>query len=256
MKKQYRTFEEAKKFVKKLNLKTKDEWGIYVKSGKLPDNIPRSPDNTYKKQGTWKGWGDWLGTGVIANQYISYMLFEDAKKFVEKLKLKNREEWKKYCRSGQKPGDIPTAPNNTYNKQGTWTNWGDFLGTGYVANQNREYRSFEETREFVINLKLKNQKDWYDFSRSKKKPSDIPNYPNSFYKKQGTWTNWGDFLGTGNVANQNREYLSIIEAKIEARKIAKKLGIKNESEWSKAYREGKIPKNLPSSLWNQYGKKK
>jgi hypothetical protein len=36
--------------------------------------------------------------------------FESAREFVKKLGLKNQKEWKKYCKSGKKPDDIPSAP--------------------------------------------------------------------------------------------------------------------------------------------------
>ena len=46
------------------------------------------------------------------------------------------------------------------------------------------------------------------------------------------------------------------EAKIEARKIAKKLGFVAgkgvEKQWTDAWKAGKIPKNLPSNLRNHY----
>ena len=51
---------------------------------------------------------------------------------------------------------------------------------------------------------------------------------------------------------KNRVFLPMIEAKIEARKIAKKFGIKTQKDWSEDYSAGQIPKNLPSSLWNVY----
>ena len=45
--------------------------------------------------------------------------FSDAKKFVHKLKLTDRDSWDKYARSGKKPDDIPAAPwHNTNTKVG------------------------------------------------------------------------------------------------------------------------------------------
>jgi len=54
----YLNFFDAKKFVKKLNLKSLSEWQMYSKT-KRPLNIPGHPDNIYKKQ--WKGWYDFSG---------------------------------------------------------------------------------------------------------------------------------------------------------------------------------------------------
>jgi len=47
-----------------------------------------------------------------------------------------------------------------------------------------------------------------------------------------------------------------IEAKIEARKYQKKLGIKTKTQWIEAHRAGKIPANLPRYLANIYGDKR
>ena len=63
------------------------------------------------------------------------------------------------------------------------------------------------------------------------------------------------WLGTGTVANQKKVYLPPIEAKIEARKYQKKLGIKTEIQWIEAHKAGKIPANLPRYLANIYGPK-
>ena len=51
MKKQYRDFESAREFVKKLDLKNRREWREYVKSGNKPDDIPAAPWAVYKE---WK----------------------------------------------------------------------------------------------------------------------------------------------------------------------------------------------------------
>ena len=61
-KKQWRPFEEAKKFVRSLKLKNQDEWMEYSKSDERPSDIPTNPHAAYKNDG-WKSLGDWLGTG-------------------------------------------------------------------------------------------------------------------------------------------------------------------------------------------------
>jgi hypothetical protein len=65
--------------------------------GEKPPDIPTDPSNTYSAN--WKNFGDWLGTGRIADQYREYRTFEYAREFVRKLGLKSAAEWKKYCSS-------------------------------------------------------------------------------------------------------------------------------------------------------------
>jgi len=48
----------------------------------------------------------------------------------------------------------------------------------------KEFRSFNYARKFVHTLKLKNQKEWELYRKSKNKPDDIPSGPRYTYKKQ------------------------------------------------------------------------
>ena len=40
--------------------------------------------------------------------------FKSAREFVRKLNLKGQKEWLDYCKSGNKPDDIPSSPWNVY----------------------------------------------------------------------------------------------------------------------------------------------
>ena len=57
----------------------------------------------------------------------------------EKLKLKNEREWLNYCKSGNKPADIPSVPRHQYPKK--WKGLGDWLGPFTIAPQNKKFRS-------------------------------------------------------------------------------------------------------------------
>ena len=185
---EFRPFEEAREFVRSLNLKNNSEWREYHKSGSKPDDIPANPGRTYSNEG-WQGYGDWLGTGTR-----EYRAFEVARDFVQSLNLKNNMEWREYCKSGNKPDNIPTTPDYTYKNKG-WQGYGDWLGTGNIANRDKEYRPFEDAREFVRKLDLKSRKEWNEYCKSGYKPDDIPAYPNGVYKNKG-WQGVSDWLGT------------------------------------------------------------
>jgi hypothetical protein len=55
-----------------------------------------------------------------------YRPFEEARKYARDLGLKNQLEWQQWSKSGQRPDDIPSAPNEVY--EGQWRGWGDWLG--------------------------------------------------------------------------------------------------------------------------------
>lgn len=117
--------------------------------------------------------------------------FNEAKKFVHSLSLKSTKEWKTYCKSGTKPQNIPLYPDRVYEKD--WISWGRLVSTGTVTPR-REYRSFDAARDYVTELGLKNQEEWRKYSKSGKKPKDLPANPTSVYRKH--WKGWGDWLGT------------------------------------------------------------
>jgi hypothetical protein len=233
----FRPFTEAREFVRALNLKGLREWRSYCKSGNKPDDIPTAPEVTYKQD--FKGMGDWLGTGRISSHDMKWRPFKEARDFVRTLNLKSQNEWKDYCKSGNKPDDIPLNLNRTYKKE--WTSVGDFLGTGNVAPQARLYRSFAEAKEFVQKLGLKNTKEWIGYCKSGNKPDDIPSVPYNAYKKD--FTGYGDWLGTGTISTKNRVYRPFKEA----REFVQKLGLKGHKEWEVYCKSGNKPDDIPSN---------
>jgi len=242
---QYRDFESARKFVHSLGLKSQTGWRKYIKSGTKPNDIPSNPQNTYKKQ--WKGMGDWLGTGRIATFNMQYRDFESARKFVHSLGLKSETEWRKYAKSHLKPSDIPSAPNQVYKKQ--WKGMGDWLGTGRIADQYKQYRDFESARKFVHSLGLKSETEWRDFSKSNKKPLDIPTGPGRTYKNKG-WKGYGDWLGTGRIATFNIQFRDFESAK----EFVRKLGLKNFDEWREFCKSPLKPADIPTHPDRPYKK--
>ena len=174
-------------------------------------DIPSKPEDYYKNK-DWTDFGDWLGT--------TYLSFEQAREFVRKLGLKNQKQWRKYCKSKEKPITIPSNPDKTYKNKG-WTDFGDWLGTNTIAPQKRKFLPFEHTRDFVRKLGLKSVAEYENYHKTNK-PKQIPYSPQRYYKNKD-WKGWGDFLGTGTIATQDtgwsiekvKELLrSMIETKI------------------------------------------
>jgi hypothetical protein len=233
----FRPYKEARDFVHKLNLKTQKEWQKYAKSTKRPGDIPGTPEASYKNLG-WEGYGGWLGTGRTSNQDRLFLPYNQAKKVVQKViwngnSLGSGTDFGNWSKSGNRPKNIPSAPDRTYKKEKTWQSWGDFLGTKRVAFQNKQYLSFEDARKFVHKLNLKSRKYWEDYCKSGNKPDEISSSPHVTYKKE--WKGVGDWLGTGTIDNSTRSknFLSAKEAKPMYKKLFKEYGIKNGSDWPK-----------------------
>jgi hypothetical protein len=179
------------------------------KKGVCPPDIPANPNQTYAKSG-WRGMGDWLGTGAIANFNKSFRPFEEARAFAHSLELKNQKEWYKFCKGqmpekGMRPSDIPANPDLTYKESG-WKGLGDWLGTGTIASREIVYRSFEEARAFVHALKLKSSDEWRRFCKGRMPekgmlPADIPRTPQQTYNTKG-WKGYSDWLGNGRTTRK------------------------------------------------------
>jgi superfamily II DNA or RNA helicase len=251
-KRAYRPFINARTFVHGLSLRSDAEWKRYLR-GKvsglppIPDDIPRSPAQVYRDSG-WLGLGDWLGTGRVAKFDKRYRSFSAAREFARSLQLNTITEWRDYCKGSMPlkprlPSDIPASPHNGYFGKG-WQGYGDWLGTGRVASQNRSFRSFAAAREFVHALKIKSWSEWRRYCAGQLEglpplPSDVPTYPNEVYARAG-WKGMGDWLGSGRVANQDRTFRPF-EA---AREFVRALGLAHRGDWAH-YCKGTIDRHSP-----------
>jgi len=152
--------------------------------------------------------------------------FEEAREFARSLQLNASREWYGYCKSGEKPDDIPVSPKDVYKNDG-WKDWFDWLGT------DREWRPFEEAREFARSLKLRGQEEWYQYAKTDEKPNDIPEHPNDVYNND--WKGMIDWLG-----NEWRPFK-------EAREFARSLQLKAWIEWIEYCKSNKKPNYIPSN---------
>jgi superfamily II DNA or RNA helicase len=229
----FRPFDEARGFVRTLGLDSQKAWRAYCNSGNKPHDVPGNPNAVYAEEG-WDGYGDWLGTGKVSTSQRRFRPFLEARRFARTLQLKTIGEWRRYCKSGLKPGDIPSAPAGTYKHDG-WTNIRDWLG--YDG-----FRSFEVAREFVRGLNLRSKAEWLEYCVSGEKPSDIPSDAARVYKDHG-WVSIGDWLGTGRIDNRKRVFRSFDLA----RKYARGLRLKSQPEWKQYCKSGERPDDVPSN---------
>ena len=209
-------FEEARAFVRGLGLATEADYLAWI-AGQRPSlpappvNLTTNPHRTYRHDG-WESWGDFLGTGRVANYDKRFRPFEAARDHARSLGLRSAAEWQRYWRGerpdlGAPPDDLPSNPNVSYRDAG-WRGWGDFLGTGTVAFRDRAYRAFPAARHFVHGLGLPSSTQWRAYVTGKRPdlpplPDDLPAAPEYLYRERG-WTHWGDFLGSGRPPRRRR----------------------------------------------------
>ena len=133
------------------------------------------------------------------NRFVPYA---EASQWGKDNGIKSEVQWSKTPR----PTNIPSAPRLVYKDQ--WKGWGDFLNTGHTFGMDkfkfkpRPFISFEDAREYVRNLKLKNGQEWIDFTKSSEFPDFLPKSPHNIYFKN--WKGIADWLGYNFVPNASR----------------------------------------------------
>ena len=147
-----------------------------------------------------------------------FLTFYQARKITRKLGLKSKREWEQLK---DKPKNIPFNPHVPYKKYG-WTNYPDFLN--YKPYKPREkFLPFEQAREFVRSLGFKKAKaDWAQYSRSGKRPENIPSTPKVVYK--GKYKGLRDWVGL-----PEKNFLPFTKARKKARAAEDTYQIPNHS---------------------------
>ncbi|MDC1198439.1 DEAD/DEAH box helicase family protein [Flavobacteriaceae bacterium] len=231
-------FEEVNKWVKQFKFKSQKDWYSYVRENTLPNNIPKTPVQVYNNNG-WKGWGEFLGTGNIANFNRVFKKYSEARQYILKFNIKTKDE---YIEKHQKKifsDDIPYNPRRTYLDSG-WKGWGEFLGTGNVASFNIEYLSYEDAKAKVMTLGLKNWKDWRQFTKAKNFPEEIPKNPFNSYNGKG-WVDMPTFLGSKSSHKKTLKSRTFTEA----REFARSLNLTSGKEWNVFCESGEKPSDIP-----------
>ena len=117
-------------------------------------------------------------------EIYDFLSFKEAREFSRSLGLTSKVPWAEFCKTKNKPDNIPANPVLVYSEE--WVGWSDWLGT------EKEYLSFVEARSFAHTLGLKSAAAWREWHRNNR-PPNIPAFPPNRYKKE--WNGWSDWLG-------------------------------------------------------------
>ena len=70
---------------------------------------------------------DWFIRNWDTRPAINFLPFEEAREFARNLNLNGQAAWKKWSKSGKRPDDIPSHPDDVYKDSG-WISWANWLG--------------------------------------------------------------------------------------------------------------------------------
>ena len=148
-----------------------------------------------------------------------FLPFIEAKNYIRNLNFHSYTEYSVWAKSKNRPNNIPSNPSKVYKKTNEWISIGDWLGTDKVANQNKKFLSFNEAHKIILSMKFKNQKEWYDWSKTER-PNNIPAAPTKAYTKE--WKNWPHWLGSNTIPEYEKRGFttySILKNKIKKEKL-------------------------------------
>jgi len=147
------------------------------------------------------------GRGLLATKN-----FIELKQFVleNMTDVKNSIDWVRFVAENKQFNFLPKYPHSSYKNRG-WTSWGDLLinyngSQSNKRNCNRPILGYDECKNLIYNLKIKDSKEWRLIVKSL--GPEVPTAPDKFYSKTGEWVSWGEFLGNGNVSNKKKTYLN------------------------------------------------
>lgn len=184
----------------------------------------------------------------MSTKKSKYLSFADAKKYIQKLGLKNYEDFRNWTSSNQRPTSIPYHPHRTYKEE--WKGIGDFLGTGSVASFNRKFKSYDEHKKYANRHKIINRAHWYKHFKEVIKPNNLP-YRSDPWKSLANWVSHEDFFGKYYSPNSKPgRYLNLNEHK----KYCKENDLLNKNDWIKHYYDSIKPNGLAYAQkpWNTF----
>jgi hypothetical protein len=244
----YRNYQSAENFAKSLNFTFWNQWKSFAATNKKPKDIPSDPRRYYKKNG-WTNVKTFLGSKNLSNKdkNENFPNYEDAKKQVKEFKITSARLyfiWKK-----ENPHiNLPYRPSNTYKNKG-WINWGDYLGTKNISdNEKKEiFSSYEEAKMIVSKENIKSLREYENFINSKKADKyKLPKTLSEFYKNRG-WISSPDFFGTDNF--KNKEFPSYDESK----SLLENKNLDSKEAFEKWIKNNNL--KIPKSPWQYYQNK-
>ncbi|MBS1904880.1 MAG: IS66 family transposase [Bacteroidetes bacterium] len=164
-----------------------------------------------------------------------FLPFAQARLYVHRLHFERKREWMQWVQSGKRPPFIPYNPHLTYRGEG-WKGWQDWIGF--------EFLPFAKARVYVRSRKIKTMREYDKWSKSGKRPRNIPADPAQIYKNTG-WVDINDWLGTKSRKKMRLSYE-------EAKKYMRSTNVRTQHQFFKWRKTGKRPDTIPSDPVKTY----
>jgi very-short-patch-repair endonuclease len=186
----YLSFNDARDYIRKLNLKNQKEWRNWIKHNKI--GIPSNPHVFYKSE--WISLSDWIGSDVESFNNREYYEYEHCKLLIKDMNFKNRSDFYFFVKNKNTDKKIPNRPDHVYKKQNKWEDWQLFLSIDKTPprKKSKVFISYEEAKEFISNFKFSHESEYLNYIENNN-IEFLPKRPNYVYKEK--WKGYLDYLG-------------------------------------------------------------
>ncbi|MDE0151625.1 MAG: hypothetical protein OXK80_03895 [Bdellovibrionales bacterium] len=235
--KKFRSFEQAQEYVQQEGILSGPKYFELSRSGKLPDDMPSSPNETYAGKG-WKGWKHFLGTEGknITRPKKQFRNFEQAQEYAQQHNIRSSRQYRTMKRNGELPDNMPAQPDEIYANKG-WKGWKHFLGTLKML-------AFRKAQNYALNkVGIKTVEELKEWLKSEDRPPSFPEEPHVFYEE---WTNTRDFL---TIHDSNKMTYA------ESKQYIQSLQFKSKKEAIQWLASEEKPEEIPKDPHIFYGRK-
>lgn len=149
-KRSYLSYHEAVEYIRKRNLKSRDDYWRWWSSLTPHPPVPKMPHRVYPE---WESWNVYLGTTNVfdpkrgTKRKINYRPFWEAvrmaQSYAKQYKITTQKGWEEWCDSGMCPKDIPKYPPQVYP---------EFVGTGWTVWLGKNIESKVETAKREVSV--------------------------------------------------------------------------------------------------------
>jgi hypothetical protein len=132
----YMPYDEAKKIVNKLGLRTIPQYRQYIKGRSLELLLPSNPDRHYNIHKSWLSWSDFFG--VTYNDIKKYISYDELKKLFIQHNIYDFDELNKFIVNYCKLNNISIPDDIEEYYSDVFTTWDD-LFVKKIENNDDEY---------------------------------------------------------------------------------------------------------------------
>lgn len=167
----------------------------------------------------------------MGTRSVNKLSIDEAAALLRSLGVKTLTDFKLLKKNGDRPASIPANPETFYSD---YPGWREFIQLGSNINPaDLLPLSYSELKTLNFRFSIRTQQSYAEAINNGTLPIGSPKNPESYFKDE--WISWQDYLAP------KSKFVSFNEA----RRYARKLGLKSSYEWRAFCRQGHKPDFIP-----------